>query len=523
MNSHQPFQLMGPQDKPASINQAGYPVNALPPLLRDVSQGLHEDTQIPIEMIGSTVLSATSLACQSLIEVIPPYTQEPEQCSLYFLTIAESGEGKTTIFKPIMKPFYEFSTEMKREYQQQLTEYKKHHDVWKTTKQALDSKLKKAVKNNQDSTTAKYDIAAHLEDEPQKPKCLNMLYEDATPKAIVLGLEEYPYGGVLSDEGITFFNGYTKNNLGLFNKAWGGETYVHQRPDGEVLELKACLTISLMVQSGVFMDYLKKHGKIAESSGFISRFLFTNTISTLGYRTENSNYDKSTEAIEKLQAMISVLLEKQKEQFYSNSPKKKTLRLSEEAVELWKENSVKIRQRITFGNKWEHIKPIASKAGSNAIRLAAIFQYITDEKSNEITRETLDCAYSCVIWHLDQASALFYPMSDKFKFMQDVHDLLSWMKVKFEKSKNFPFKKNEIEKFGPNRLRRVEKLEPILNQLISMRLICVFTHTGNPTLYIAMSPDNGLNYIGIQPSDRWTTAIVSSWENTPGRYQPLRY
>lgn len=376
MNSHQPFQLMGPQDKPASINQAGYPVNSLPSLLREVTQGLHENTQIPIEMIGSTVLSAASLACQSLIEVIPPYTQEPEQCSLYFLTIAESGEGKTTIFKPIMKPFYEFSTEMKREYQQQLAEYKKHHD---------------------------------------------------------------------------------------------------------------------------------------------------NTISTLEYRTENSNYDKSTEAIEKLQAMTSVLLEKQKEQFYRNSSKKKTLRLSEEAVELWKENSVKIRQRITFGNTWEHIKPIASKAGSNAIRLAAIFQYITDEKSNEITRETLDCAYSCVIWHLDQASALFYPMSDKFKFMQDVDDLLSWMKVKFEKINNCPFKKNEIEKFGPNRLRRVEKLEPILNQLISMRLICVFTHTGNPTLYIAMSPDNGLNYIGIRPSDRWTTAIVSSWENTSGRYQPLRF
>ncbi|MFS7159299.1 YfjI family protein [Serratia proteamaculans] len=518
MTSHQPSQLMGPQDQVASSNPAGYPVNSLPPLLREVIQRLYEDTQIPIEMIGSTVLSAASLTCQSLIDVIQPHSySEPEQCSLYFLTIAASGEGKTTIFKPIMKPFYEFSAEMKRDYQHKLVKYKKLYDVWKTTKQALDSKLKQAVKNNQDSPAAESEIAAHLEDEPQKPKCLNILYEDATPKTIIFGLNEYPYAAFMSDEAITFLRGYAKNNLGLFNKAWGGETYVYQRPDGEIIELNACLTISLMVQPGVFMDYLKKHGEIAESSGFISRFLFTNTISTVGHRNGNSNYDKSTAAIGKLHGTISALLEKQKEKFYCNNFKKKTLKLSEEAVELWKKYRTEIAQETTTGKKWEHINSIASKSGSNAIRLAAIFQYISDEESEEVTAKALNCAYSVIRWHLDQASALFYPMSDNFVFEHEVYDLFSWMKTIFEKNKNFPFLKNEIEKFGPNRLRRKERLEPVLNKLISMGLVCTFREAGNSALKIAMSQDNGSTYIGIPTFDNWLTQIVSSWKNTQSR------
>lgn len=512
-----PYAHLKPKDEPVISNLADYPVNALPQLLREVTLGLHSDNQIPLEMIASTTLSAISLACLPLIKVIPPHTNEPEHCSLYFLTIAESGEGKTTIFKPIMKPFYEFSLEMKREYQQQLVEYAKKLDLWSTIKRALNSRLRKAVNNDNNRQAAEDAITTHAESEPQKPKYLNMLYEDATPKTLIQGLSDYPFAAVISDEAITFFHGYAKNNLGLLNRLWGGETYVQQRPDGESLEIRANLVLSLMVQSGVFVSYLKKHGDVAESSGFISRFMFTKTLSTLGHRNQNVTYEKSNSAVEKFQAAIRVLLERQKSQFYNNSHEKKTLRLSEEAALLCRTNRSNIELMIASGGQWEHIKPIASKAGSNAIRLAAIFHYITDEQSNEITLNTLKCAFAVIKWHLDQASTLFYPMSDNFNFEQDVYALFSWIKNRFENTGNLPFKKNEIEKYGPNKLRRVEKLTPVLDQLISMGLICTFKRAGNPALYIAMSLDNGATYMGILPFEKWVISIVSSWENTLGK------
>ncbi|AWF36540.1 hypothetical protein CSC17_2380 [Klebsiella oxytoca] len=50
-------------------NVNNYPVEAFPAFLRDAITAFHEDTQIPIEMIGSTVLAAFALALQPLVDV----------------------------------------------------------------------------------------------------------------------------------------------------------------------------------------------------------------------------------------------------------------------------------------------------------------------------------------------------------------------------------------------------------------------------------------------------------------------
>lgn len=71
-----------------------YPVASFPAVLENIIRSLHESTHIPAELIGNVVLAATSLACQSLIDVIQPHTNTPESCSLYLMTIAESGKAK---------------------------------------------------------------------------------------------------------------------------------------------------------------------------------------------------------------------------------------------------------------------------------------------------------------------------------------------------------------------------------------------------------------------------------------------
>ncbi|MDX4945934.1 DUF3987 domain-containing protein [Providencia manganoxydans] len=101
-----------------------FDLHVFPPILHDTIIALHLDTQVSIDLIASAVLSATSLAYQPLINIIPPHSEIPEPCSLYFLTLAESGSGKTTIHKLVMKPFYDYLAEMKKEYDIQLNQYK---------------------------------------------------------------------------------------------------------------------------------------------------------------------------------------------------------------------------------------------------------------------------------------------------------------------------------------------------------------------------------------------------------------
>ncbi|WP_306797289.1 DUF3987 domain-containing protein [Pectobacterium polaris] len=211
--------LLGLQYNLAKKSLPPYPVQSFPPVLRNVIQALHNNTQIPVELIGNVVLAATSLACQSLIEVIQPHTNMPEPCSLYLMTIAESGEGKTTINKQVMKPCYTFAAELIQQYEQQVAYYKQKLKLWKIRQQALESNFRQAIKKGYPGEDEEQAINIHAESEPQRPPRPNFIYEDTSLKALVEGLSEYPEAGVISDEAITFFKGYLKNNPGLLNKA----------------------------------------------------------------------------------------------------------------------------------------------------------------------------------------------------------------------------------------------------------------------------------------------------------------
>lgn len=50
---------------------SSFPLDSLPPILKNVVTSLHFDTQIPVELICQVVLAAASLACQSIVNVKP--------------------------------------------------------------------------------------------------------------------------------------------------------------------------------------------------------------------------------------------------------------------------------------------------------------------------------------------------------------------------------------------------------------------------------------------------------------------
>lgn len=83
--------------------QPPFPLWELPPIIKNAVEEIRQNTQAPLSLIVSSVLGAISLACQSKIDVrrldglVSP-------CSLFMLTIAESGERKSTCDKAVLKP-----------------------------------------------------------------------------------------------------------------------------------------------------------------------------------------------------------------------------------------------------------------------------------------------------------------------------------------------------------------------------------------------------------------------------------
>lgn len=494
-------------------NVNNYPVEAFPPVLRDAITAFHEDTLIPVEMIGSTVLAAVALALQPLIDVASPFgNKKPEPCSLYFLILAKSGEGKSPVRECIMEPFENFAAEMHAEYEALLDIYKKDYAIWSSKEKALNRNFQKAAKNGGNSDVEELLLREHQAAEPTKPRAFEMFYEDATPEGIIQGLNEYPYAGVFADEAITFFTGHLKNNLGLLNKIWKNEPLSLSRKKEGSIRLNAYLTFLLMVQPEIFEEYLEKNGKRAVSSGFLARFLFTNTASTIGKRRINLNQEKSKNALDALFDRFNLFLQKQKERFYDDTVQKQTLALSDNAKMLFEERINQYQLSIGENQPREHIAEFVSKTGNHAIRIAALFSCLSKEL---IPESTLNDAFTITEWHLKQADNYFYTLSEQYQLQQDVYALFDWIKNRFNNPKGTmkvavnqyggtqdvnltawqPFSKNELETNGPARLRKIERLRPVLNQLIQLGLVVTICYPPQRAIYIAAAQSDVYGYI----------------------------
>ncbi|HHO8441144.1 TPA: YfjI family protein [Klebsiella pneumoniae] len=505
------------QYSPVKKASEPYPVQQFPPVLRNVIQALHNNTQIPVELIGNVVLAATSLTCQSLIEVIQPHTNMPEPCSLYLMTIAESGEGKTTINKQVMKPCYAFATEIIQQYEQQVIDYKKKLRLWKIRQQALESNLRQAIKKNYSGENEEAEISKHAQNEPQRPARPNFIYEDTSLKALVEGLNEHPEAGFISDEAITFFKSYLKKNTGLLNKAWDGEMFDFRRADGEIYQITPRLTFSLMSQPGVFRNYINKNGVSARDSGFLSRFLFSWVESSIGSRQVTHEKIDADHDLNIFHQRLDELLKLNRCLINNPTASKKQLTLENEALTYWKNNRTEIEKKIASQGEWEHIRDIASKASANILRIAALIQFFYDDTPEIISLEATQCAINLMEWHLNQACMIFYTMSERFQFEQDVRELDSWIMDRIRQNNNCAILKNDLEKYGPHRLRRTEKLTPVLNQLISQGYFVIIQMNSHRALYVSPHYKNG---DVLFPRGFWWHSgfnIIQSYNNTTGR------
>lgn len=480
-----------------------YPVHVFPDELRNVINTLHEDAQMPIEMIGGTVLAALSLALQPLINVASPYDDgKTEPCSLYFLTLAKSGEGKSPLREMIMAPFDKFTADMHSEYQEKYEQYRKESKLWSIKEKTFQKNIQKALNNRGESAHEDALFLEHQKVEPVKPKEFILFYEDATPEGIIEGLKAYPYAGIFSDEAITFFTGRLKNNLGLLNKIWKNEPISLSRKKDGHFRIDAHLTFLLMVQPTIFEEYLDKQGKNALFSGFLPRFLFTNTTSTTHSRRVHLNQENSKRALEVLFRHFDDYLQEQKKHFEDGSLLKKTLVLSDGAKHIYQDKVNRYQSNTLNNQPWEHISEFVSKAGSQAIRIAAMLAYYSKE---EMTDKYLNAAFALTEWHLNQTSKYFYRFSRQYQLQQDVYLLFDWLKnrflnpvhthqvhnsatgnienVKFQQWEPFP--KSDIEQNGPYKLRKAQRLNDVLAQLIGLELIAEMKYQFTNTVYLS--------------------------------------
>lgn len=352
------------------------------------------EVQVSREMAMMCAFGAMATACQGYVDVQMP-TGRQVPASLMLLTIADSGERKTTTLNDFFEAIQELNNSEYLTHVNALKEHRAKHLMWSAQKRHLESQYRKSAskKNIEVIKEAEEVLASHLKDEPFPAISGKFLYEDTTPQALVQMLYENTSNAcLLTSEANSILSGKALGELDKLNTLWDGGSVIVDRISREGFILQnARLTLSLMAQPTVIHRFMGKRGEEARGTGFLARFLVARPRSMAGLREARKFSDRPRKKAfnDRIREILNI----------KPPSKRQTLRFSEHAVSLWHEYSKYLEESMQENGLYYYLRDHASKILENTSRLAAIL-HTFERKSDDDAEIGLDTLEYC--WKFTQ-------------------------------------------------------------------------------------------------------------------------
>jgi hypothetical protein len=457
-----PYTPEGPQPLLRAIPAgAPYPVHALGPL-RPAVEAVQGMTQTPVAIPAGSALAVASLAVQGFADVETLGGDRP--CSLFFVTIAQSGERKSSCDKPLMRAL--------REYEAKQAEvYADAFKAWASASEMFEAKKKGALRDlasgdDKKRTQGEVDFAA-LGAPPRRPLLADRTASEPTLEGLFLALQiSSPSVGVFNDEAAQFLGGHgmgadhRMKTLAGLNSLWDGSEIKRTRAGDGVYTLRGRrVALHLMAQpvaaAGLLGDPL------ASGLGFLPRCLICEPVSTIGTRlSANARCDDG--AVENFGAWLTAILETPMPVAADGQTlQPRRLGLSPEARALLTQLSDDVEADQARGGDLAHITGAASKAAEQACRIAAVLTLWADLEAQEVSVATMADAIELAQFYLGEASRLASVATVSAK-IADAEALNEWLR---EKWPHADITTRELVQSGPGALRESPKARAALGLL----------------------------------------------------------
>lgn len=441
------------------VPDGAFPRSMALPIIGAAVDEAERNIMAPRALIYSAALPAMATAAQASIDVCKPNGQIGP-VSIMVLTVANSGERKSTAENVFMGGVRRFQDEMDVIYQSELSDWRAKQSIWDARRKAI---LKETLLLDQsEGGDPNKQLMEHQACAPIKPRRFKLLYEDATSEALFLGLHQnIPVAGLISSEGGGVLTGKAFNDLSKQNALWSGDTITVDRVSAESYEVRGRLTVSLMVQESSFFSYMEKNGEKSRGSGLWARFLVCSPESTQGTRfiTEGA---ARWDCCDRFSERVGEILKSSVEFLADPKKPKLVVRFSQAAIHRWVSIFNGVEAQIRPGGRYFGMGDHASKLADNIARVAAIFHFF-EKKDGEIAVETLEAAIEVCFWYSDEFLRMFsLPPQDE----ADALELDDWLQLKRESGERFVAKNIVLQK-GPGHLRKVKRLDPAIEVLVA--------------------------------------------------------
>lgn len=402
-----PFKTEGPQPllRPIATGEA-YPAHALGPL-REVVEAVQGMTQAPLAIPAASALSVASLAVQGFADVETLGGTRP--LSLYLLTIARSGERKSSCDAPVMAALCAHEREQATLMRDDLTAWQNAHALWKGERDRILGEAKKG--KGEKRMAAEADLRA-LGPEPAAPPSPDRTVTEPTLEGLTrLFATGQPSLGIFSDEGGQFLGGFAMNSdnrlrtLAALNDLWQGAPIRRTRSgDGHAILPGRRLAVHLMVQPTVARAFMTD--PMAADTGFLPRFLICEPPSHIGTRL-HANARQDAHALETFGARLRAVLETPMPMDPDTRElRPRLLHLSREARTLLVQFSDTIEVQQGPGGDLDQITGYASKAAEQAARIAGVLTIWRDLNAPDVAARDMADAITLASFYLREAARL---------------------------------------------------------------------------------------------------------------------
>ena len=468
-----------PQPLAAKVDPEPYPLDALPDTIRAAVEEVQGFTKAPVPLVASSALAALSMAIQAHADA-KRAEKLTGPVSLFLLTIADSGERKSTcdgFFTKAIHDYEETQTELAKPA---LKDHKAAIEAWDAKRSGIKEKIRQLAKENKPTGDKEAGLRDLEHDKPEPPRVPRLLYADATPEALAFGLaKNWPSGGVVSAEaGIVFgAHGMGKDsvmrNLALLNVLWDGGNLTIDRRTAESFTVRgARLTVALQVQEATLRSFFDRSGGLARGTGFLARFLVAWPESTQGFRPF-TEAPADWPALVAFNRRIAAILEQPAPIDEDGALGPPLLPLTAEAKAAWVAFHDAIESELASGGELYDVRDVASKTADNAARLAALFQ-VFGGAGGAIGAEVFESASRIAAWHLNEAQRFFGELALPAE-LADAARLDGWLIDYCRRQKTNIVPRREVQRnVTPVHLRQRSVLEDALRELIEAgRLLLV--------------------------------------------------
>lgn len=383
-----------------------YPVSALGPLQR-VVEAVQGMTLAPVEIPAQSAITVASLAVQGFADVETLGGSRPT--SLYALTIAASGERKSSCDAHLMAPLRAQEEVQAQLHREERASWQNQNALWKGERERILQEVQRS--KGEKRTGAKADLAA-LGSEPLPPPAPDRTVSEPTYEGLVRKFDEgHPSLGIFSDEGGQFLGGHAMGRdnrtktLAALNDLWQANPIRRTRAgDGSLTLYGRRLSVHLMVQPGVARAFMADPQ--TSDTGFLPRFLITQPESTIGTRFQalTQRDDAALNAYgQRLREILDTSLDMD---LQTRALRPRVLPLSHAARDLLADFADEVELRQARGGDLAHVTGFASKAPEQAARLAGVLTLWADLHAPQVEIDTMAQAIDLATYYLSEAARL---------------------------------------------------------------------------------------------------------------------